>query len=45
LREAEDRTALTQQASSVTARFARDGPSSRLYSFQPFSQQAMSPVS
>ena len=45
LRDADDRTALTQQASSVTARFARDGPSKRLYSFQPFSQQEISPVS
>ena len=43
--EAEARTALTQQASSVTARFARSVPSTRAYAFQPVSQQAMSPVS
>ena len=45
LRVAEARTALTQQASSVTARLARSAPSAREYSFQPFSQQEMSPVS
>ena len=44
-RDAEARTALTQHASSVTARRARSGPSARAYSFQPLSQQAMFPVS